>query len=190
MYASAVLQVAYAWAVELGGSEGAVLLQRLGLADGAVEYAMEVGAFAHAFQLAEGAAKEKLSDVHLKYAMFLEDAGRFAEAEQEFLNAGGWGLHAGVKVGRKQVGLFSATRCLTFVVNGYVSLPDGWNGRASACASVWANFNSSACTCVVCVVVLQGSRRRRLTCTPTTRTGRRPCAWRSSMTRRLCRTSS
>jgi intraflagellar transport protein 172 len=82
-------QVAYAWAVELGGSEGAVLLQRLGLADGAVEYAMEVGAFAHAFQLAEGAAKEKLADVHLKYAMFLEDAGRFAEAEQEFLNAGG-----------------------------------------------------------------------------------------------------
>jgi intraflagellar transport protein 172 len=80
--------VAYAWAVGLGGDQGAALLQQLGLAEAAVEYAVEVGAFAHAFQLAEGAAKGKLPEVHLKYAMYLEDSGRFEEAEQEFLNAG------------------------------------------------------------------------------------------------------
>ena len=82
------MQVAYAWAVGLGGDNGAALLQQLGLAEAAVEYAIEVGAFAHAFQLAEGAAKGKLPEVHLKYAMYLEDSGRFEEAENEFLNAG------------------------------------------------------------------------------------------------------
>lgn len=81
--------MAYAWAVGLGADEGAALLKRLGLADAAVDYAVESGAFAHAFQLAQGAAKDKLPEVHLKYAMFLEDEGRFAEAEQEFENAGG-----------------------------------------------------------------------------------------------------
>ena len=31
--------------------------------------------------------KEKLADVHLKHAMFLEDEGKFNEAEQEFVQA-------------------------------------------------------------------------------------------------------
>jgi intraflagellar transport protein 172 len=31
--------------------------------------------------------KQKLPDVHLKHAMFLEDEGRFKEAEEEFINA-------------------------------------------------------------------------------------------------------
>lgn len=82
------LQVAYAWATSLNEDEAAALLRRLNLAEGVVDYAMEVGAFSHAFQLAQLAAKQRLPDVHLKYAMFLEDSGRFVEAEAEFVAAG------------------------------------------------------------------------------------------------------
>eukprot|EP00798_Chlamydomonas_sp_ICE-L_P014195 gene14195-20165_t len=80
-------QVAYAWAISLGGDEGAVLLKKLGLLDQAIDYAMESGAFAQAFELTRAGAKAKLPEVHLKYAMFLEDEGRFAEAEAEFIAA-------------------------------------------------------------------------------------------------------
>lgn len=31
--------------------------------------------------------KEKVPDVHLKHAMFLEDEGKFLEAESEFVKA-------------------------------------------------------------------------------------------------------
>mgnify|MGYP001991813177 CR=1 FL=1 len=41
----------------------------------------------HAFSLAQNSKKEKLPEVHLKYAMYLEDEGRFNEAEGEFLKA-------------------------------------------------------------------------------------------------------
>jgi intraflagellar transport protein 172 len=82
------LQVAYAWAISLSQDEAASLLHRLNLAEAVVDYAVEAGAFPHAFQLAQVVAKAKLPDVHLKYAMFLEDSGRFQEAEGEFLNAG------------------------------------------------------------------------------------------------------
>jgi intraflagellar transport protein 172 len=80
--------VAYAWAISLSQEEAASLLRRLNLAEAVVDYAVEAGAFPHAFQLAQVVAKGKLPDVHLKYAMFLEDSGRFQEAEGEFLNAG------------------------------------------------------------------------------------------------------
>lgn len=86
---SPMLQVAYAWATSLNEDEAAALLRRLNMGEGVVEYAMEIGAFNHAFQIAQLAAKHKLADVHLKYAMFLEDSGRFVEAEGEFVAAGG-----------------------------------------------------------------------------------------------------
>lgn len=82
------VQVAYSWAISLSQEEAATLLRRLNLGEGVVDYAVESGAFVHAFQLAQIAAKDKLPDVHLKYAMFLEDSGRFQEAEGEFVNAG------------------------------------------------------------------------------------------------------
>ena len=44
-------------------------------------------AFDFAFEMCTIAMKEKLPDVHLKHAMFLEDEGKFAEAEQEFVKA-------------------------------------------------------------------------------------------------------
>ncbi len=40
-----------------------------------------------AFQLARTSMKTKLPEVHLKHAMYLEDEGRFKEAEEEFVNA-------------------------------------------------------------------------------------------------------
>ena len=59
-------QVAYAWAISLGGEEGAVLLKKLGLLDHAIDYAMESGAFAQAFELTRAGNKLKLPEVHLK----------------------------------------------------------------------------------------------------------------------------
>jgi intraflagellar transport protein 172 len=60
------LQVAYAWAISLGGDEGAVLLKKLGLLEQAIDYATESGAFAQAFELTRAGAKQKLPEVHLK----------------------------------------------------------------------------------------------------------------------------
>lgn len=82
------MQVAYAWATSLNEDEAAALLRRLSMGESVVDYAVEIGAFNHAFQLAQLAAKHRLEDVHLKYAMFLEDSGRFADAEGEFVAAG------------------------------------------------------------------------------------------------------
>ena len=45
-------------------------------------------AFEFAFDLSRTAMKSKLPDIHLKYAMFLEDEGKFADAEKEFIKAG------------------------------------------------------------------------------------------------------
>ena len=56
-------QVAYAWAVSLGGETGAQLLVKLGLVEQAIEYAMEAGAFEHAFDLCRASLKHKLPEV-------------------------------------------------------------------------------------------------------------------------------
>ncbi|KAG0608561.1 hypothetical protein M758_8G115000 [Ceratodon purpureus] len=56
-------QVAYAWAVSLGGDAGAQLLVKLGLVEQAIEYAMEAGAFEHAFDLCRASLKHKLPEV-------------------------------------------------------------------------------------------------------------------------------
>ncbi|GAB9470746.1 hypothetical protein Gpo141_00007983 [Globisporangium polare] len=81
-------RVAYAWAMDLGGEQGAKLLARLGLVEPAIDYAIESGAFEHAFELAKNCASKKLPEVHLKHALFLEDEERFKEAEEEFIKAG------------------------------------------------------------------------------------------------------
>jgi intraflagellar transport protein 172 len=73
--------------VALGGEQGAKLLTKFGLIEQAIDYATESGAFEHAFALAQNSKREKLPEVHLKYAMYLEDEGRFAEAEKEFIKA-------------------------------------------------------------------------------------------------------
>lgn len=81
-------QVAYAWAISLGSTDGPQLLKKLGLVDHAIDYAMDSCAFPHAFDIARACAQHKLPEIHLKYAMYLEDEGHFKEAEEEFINAG------------------------------------------------------------------------------------------------------
>lgn len=81
-------RVAYAWAMTLGGDAGSKLLTRLGLIEPAIDYAVESGAFDHAFELAKNCAPAKLSEVHFKHALYLEDEERFTEAEDEFIRAG------------------------------------------------------------------------------------------------------
>ena len=44
--------------------------------------------FEFAFDLARTALKSKMPDIHYKYAMALEDEGKFEEAEKEFIQAG------------------------------------------------------------------------------------------------------
>lgn len=43
--------------------------------------------FEFAFELAQSGLKSKLSDVHYKYAMTLEDDGKFKQAEEHFVKA-------------------------------------------------------------------------------------------------------
>lgn len=86
--ATAAKQVAYLWAKSLGGDSAVKLLAKFGLVDAAIEYASENCAFDFAFELARLANKNKLPEICLKHAMFLEDEGRFHEAEAEFIKAG------------------------------------------------------------------------------------------------------
>jgi len=81
-------QVAYLWAKSLGGDSAVKLLTKFGLLESAIDYAAENCAFEFAFDLSRTAMKSKLPDIHLKYAMFLEDEGKFSEAEKEFIKAG------------------------------------------------------------------------------------------------------
>ena len=80
-------QVAFFWAKKLGGDAGVKLLNKLGHADQALELACEQHAYEFAFDIARLLLKEKLPEVHYKYALHLEDERRYAEAEAEFLKA-------------------------------------------------------------------------------------------------------
>lgn len=44
--------------------------------------------FEFAFELAKSGFKSKLGDIHYKYAMALEDDGKFQQAEEHFVKAG------------------------------------------------------------------------------------------------------
>ncbi|KAJ3290304.1 hypothetical protein HK104_006864 [Borealophlyctis nickersoniae] len=81
-------QVAYLWARSLGGESAVKLLTKFGLLDAAIDFATENGAFDFAFELSRFADKYKLADVHYKHAMYLEDEGKFKDAENAFILAG------------------------------------------------------------------------------------------------------
>lgn len=83
----AAKQIAYLWAKNIGGDSAVKLLNKFGLLESAIDYAAENCAFDFAFELARTAMKHKMPDIHLKYAMFLEDEGKFKEAELEFIQA-------------------------------------------------------------------------------------------------------
>jgi intraflagellar transport protein 172 len=80
-------QVAYLWARSLGGESAVKLLTKFGLLEAAIDFATENGAFEFAFELSRFADKFKLADVHYKHAMYLEDEGKFKEAENAFILA-------------------------------------------------------------------------------------------------------
>lgn len=84
-----VLAQSHAVAKESGSEAGAQLLAKHGLTEMAIDYAVDHGNFAHAFELANRAGlTAKVGDIHLKKALALEDEERLAEAEEEFLKAG------------------------------------------------------------------------------------------------------
>uniref|UniRef100_A0A7S3K758 IF140/IFT172/WDR19 TPR domain-containing protein n=1 Tax=Aureoumbra lagunensis TaxID=44058 RepID=A0A7S3K758_9STRA len=85
--ADASKRVAYAWALSLGGEAGAKVLAKQNLVEPAIDYAVESGAFDHAFELAHSACVAKLPEIHLKFALYLEDEERYEEAEIEFIKA-------------------------------------------------------------------------------------------------------
>ncbi|KAF6103703.1 intraflagellar transport 172 [Phyllostomus discolor] len=80
--------VAYLWAKSLGGEAAVRLLNKLGLLEAAVDHAADNCSFDFAFELSRLALKHKTPEIHLRYAMYLEDEGKFEEAEAEFIRAG------------------------------------------------------------------------------------------------------
>ena len=58
-----------------------------GLIEAAIDFEANSERFDDAFRLAENHARYKLPDVHLKFALHLEDDNRFKEAEEEFIKA-------------------------------------------------------------------------------------------------------
>nr|XP_060478952.1 intraflagellar transport protein 172 homolog [Panthera onca] len=80
--------VAYLWAKSLGGESAVRLLNKLGLLEAAIDHAADNCSFEFAFELSRLALKHKTPEIHLRYAMYLEDEGKFEEAEAEFIRAG------------------------------------------------------------------------------------------------------
>lgn len=81
-------QVVYLWAKNLGGDSAVKLLTKFGLLEEAVDFATENHSFDFAFELARLSLKQKIPEIHLKKAIFLEDEGKFSEAETEFIKSG------------------------------------------------------------------------------------------------------
>ncbi|EMP37904.1 hypothetical protein UY3_04886 [Chelonia mydas] len=86
--ANSYKHVAYLWAKSLGGEAAVKLLNKFGLLEMAIDHAADNGVFDFAFELARLSLKQKTPEIHFKYAMFLEDEGKFEEAEAEFIKAG------------------------------------------------------------------------------------------------------
>ena len=80
-------QVAFLWAKTLGGESAVKLLNKFGILEQGIDYACESYQFEFAFELAKIGMKEKIIDIHYKYAMALEDEGKFKEAEANFIKA-------------------------------------------------------------------------------------------------------
>ncbi|CAH0547356.1 unnamed protein product [Brassicogethes aeneus] len=79
-------QVAFLWAKTLPIDSAIKLLNKYGILDQCINYSCETYQFEFAFQLCKY-SPEKVNEVHYKYAMALEDDGKFSEAEAEFILA-------------------------------------------------------------------------------------------------------
>jgi intraflagellar transport protein 172 len=80
-------EIAIKVAENMGLEKGTNFLIKNGLIEAAVDFEANQERFEEAFKLAENHAKYKLPEVHLKYALHLEDENRFKEAEEEFIKA-------------------------------------------------------------------------------------------------------
>lgn len=83
---AAANQIAFLWARSLPIDSAIKLLNKYGLLESCIDYACETYQFDFAFQLCKNLSS-KSTDVHYKYAMALEDDGKFTEAEAEFILA-------------------------------------------------------------------------------------------------------
>ncbi|XP_066261495.1 intraflagellar transport protein 172 homolog [Euwallacea similis] len=83
---AAANQVAFLWARSLSIDSAIKLLNKYGILEPCINYACETFQFEFAFQLCKE-LPNKLPEAHYKYAMALEDDGKFAEAETEFILA-------------------------------------------------------------------------------------------------------
>ena len=68
---NAAKQVAFLWAKTLGGESAVKLLSKFNILEQGIDYACESYQFEFAFELAKLAAKDKMGDIHCKYAMAL-----------------------------------------------------------------------------------------------------------------------
>ncbi|XP_018399953.1 PREDICTED: intraflagellar transport protein 172 homolog [Cyphomyrmex costatus] len=84
----AAQQVALMWARTLAPELGARLLMRLGYLEPCLQLACEANLFDWALEIAKYGTVDQKKEVHYRYAMALEDEGRFVEAEKEFVQAG------------------------------------------------------------------------------------------------------
>ena len=81
-------ELAKKWAETLGPEQGMRMLLKLNLVDAVIDFLTDNKDFNEAFKMAQTNAKHKVSDVHLKYAMYLEDENRYKEAEEHYIKAG------------------------------------------------------------------------------------------------------
>ncbi|XP_018345065.1 PREDICTED: intraflagellar transport protein 172 homolog [Trachymyrmex septentrionalis] len=84
----AAQQVALMWARTLAPELGARLLMRLSYLEPCLQLACEANLFDWALEIAKYGTVDQKKEVHYRYAMALEDEGRFVEAEKEFVQAG------------------------------------------------------------------------------------------------------
>ena len=75
------------WARTLAPELGAKLLGRLNYLDPCLQMACEASLFDWALDVVKYGTPELQKEVHYRYAMALEDEGRYAEAEREFIKA-------------------------------------------------------------------------------------------------------
>lgn len=83
---NAANQVAFLWAKTLPVDSAIKLLNKYGILDSCINYSCESYQFEFAFQLCKNLSN-KSQEVHYKYAMALEDDGKFSQAESEFILA-------------------------------------------------------------------------------------------------------
>lgn len=80
-------EIAIKVAENMGPEKGTQFLLKNGLIEAAIDFEANQEKFEQAFSLANSHAKYKLPEVHLKFALHLEDENRLKEAEEEFIKA-------------------------------------------------------------------------------------------------------